>query len=137
MTVPSPSSLPRARFRATAPRPWVVEAAFWLMVAQLAVIFVPPITFNFGVIIINGVVLWLAWRVRGGANWARIIRSIGALFGLVWVAVSVATSAFSAAEVMTYGLLYAVDAVAVILLWLPPSNAYFRAVAAEKRAFVG
>jgi hypothetical protein len=118
-------------------RPWTVGVAFWLMVAQLAVIVVPPITFNIAVIIINAVVLWLAWRVRGGANWARIIRSIGAVSGLVWVAVSVATSAFSTAEILTYGLLYVVDAAAVLLLWLPKSNAYFRAVAAEKRAFVG
>lgn len=131
-------NLPRARFRPMTPRPRIVEVAFWLMVVQVAVLVVPPITFNIGVLIFNAAYLWVAWRVRNGASWARVIRSIVALLGLVWVAVSisgVSTAITTRTELITYGVLYALDAAAVVLLWLPSSNAYFPAVAAEKRNF--
>lgn len=108
------------------------------MVAQVAVLAVPPITFNVGVLIFNATYLWVAWQVRNGASWARVVRSIVALLGLVWVGVTVSgasTAISTTSEIITNGVLYAVDAVAVLLLWLPASNAYFRAVAAEKREF--
>ena len=133
---------PRFWLRPSAEPPLTVELAFWLTVAQPAVNLLTPPLPAFATlplwVIVNLIVLWIAWLSRAGANWARILRTIGLALGVVsWilVVVGVQASSTSGPEFVPIVVNYALDIAAIVLLWRPASNAYFRAVAAEKRQF--
>lgn len=123
-----------------------MELAFWFSVAQTGASLVAPrepngiplITSIAFIVVINAIALWIAWLSRAGARWARVLRTIGAALGL-WVflgsALAIMTPYSSVGEAIVSGLLAAADIAAIVLLWRPASNAYFRAVAAEKRQF--
>ena len=121
-----------------------MELAFWLAVAQTGAALVAPWPASTGVVnvvlfvVVNGIMLWIMWLARGGANWARILRTVGVplvLVVFVLTGLGVRTPFESVADVIFSTLQLALDVVVVVLLWRPASNAYFRAVAAEKRQF--
>jgi hypothetical protein len=133
-------------FRPSAQPPLTVELAFWLSVAQTGASLVAPrepnglplISTVAFIVVINAIALWIAWRSRSGAHWARILRTIGAalsVWSVLGSAVAIMTPYSTVGEAIISALLAAVDIAAVVLLWRPASNAYFRAVGAEKRQF--
>ncbi len=121
------------------PTPPTVEAAFWLVIASSALTLLvqlfdllaiglnggtPPTSpYLVGSVIGIGLRVLFAFAARRGANFARILLSLGALlsmFGLV--------TGFNVILLVVVAIAVA----AVVLLWLPQSNAYFRAAAAAR-----
>lgn len=72
-----------------------------------------------------------------GANWARILSTIFAAFGLVNVIQALIAHSGTVPRTMLSIVLFVLEAVAVVLLYRPAANAYFVAVRAEgvKRRF--
>lgn len=155
--MPTPSKVTPARFRSTTRRPRTLEVAFWITLAGMAsnVIFVvaagiasaiqtgTPI--SPGVAIINLFVAvapttTLIVFARRGERWARSFFTVGAVVifirSIFFVVDSVRATAEDALGWIALSIaLIALQSAPVVLLWMPPSNAYFRAVAAEKRRF--
>ncbi len=76
---------------------------------------------------LSGVVffVWVALLVRRGVNWARIVTTVSAAIGLLYVfPLDFITAGTAAANI-----------VAVVLLWLPTSRAFFAAVRVERGVF--
>ncbi|AMB58688.1 hypothetical protein [Microterricola viridarii] len=140
---------PRDRFRVTRPLPIVLQLGFWLLIAQIAASIVgsiasaaqygwpptlagrPPI--GAGVSTAAAVFLLLilvfhtalALLVRRGVNWARILVTMFCALNVV----------------MTVGqldLLIQIENVAhvaaVVLIWLPRSNEFFRQIKKDREA---
>ena len=91
--------------------------------------------------------LWMAWKNGQGRAWARVTATCLGALGIAGMISSGAMSAvdYAAGELPlpSTGLLVAlglvsvanvlVSALAVVLLWLKPSNTYFTAVGAQRR----
>lgn len=78
-----------------------------------------------GLLVVWGLQIFLAARMRAGANWARmtltVFQSIGALFLLL----SLFDPEADASSLVASLLLSAVSVVVIVLMFLPASNAYF------------
>lgn len=93
-----------------------------------------------GIVVAFGPGVLLVWIARAGHWWARAIFSVGSavtILGMVFSTTSLwseqpETWVITIAAVLGSVLLVAAP---VVLLWLPTSNAYFRAVAVEKWEF--
>ncbi|GAA5151746.1 hypothetical protein GCM10025768_18580 [Microbacterium pseudoresistens] len=70
-----------------------------------------------GLIVLVVIELFILWKMKAGRNWARIVITILEILSL--------GSAF--AGVSTIGIIAIIlSIVAVVLMWLPASNEYFR-----------
>jgi hypothetical protein len=78
----------------------------------------------FAIVILLEVVV--AFLVRRGFNWARILLTISLGLGFVSLITSPPT------DPLTY-VITAVDALLLVLVWLPASNRYFRTVKVARR----
>jgi hypothetical protein len=122
------------------PVPQTVEAAFWLTIASCALSLImffvglaggalnggaQSSSYLIGSLIGIGLRGLFAFAVRRGAGYARILLSLIAAISLLGLGAS-----FNAVSLV----LVAMVVVAVVLLWLPSSNTYFRAVVSEKAA---
>ncbi|MEJ2869281.1 hypothetical protein WCD74_16010 [Actinomycetospora sp. OC33-EN08] len=136
---------PRAPSAGAPPgRPAVVEAVFWLAVAQalaalagagilglilLAVSTRPPEGAIAAAVVVGGTLLadagWvlLAWRVRAGGAAARVVLAVLAGMGLL-IALLFSLVAFT---VLLPVIGVALNAGVLVLLFAPASNAWFRA----------
>jgi hypothetical protein len=134
--VPPMPAAPPARRRVA---PQTVEAAFWLVIASTALGFctsvftlllgalsghTPSITiYVIGTFVGIGLRVLFAFAVRQGANWARILLTLGAALSVIGLG-----AGFTVISLV----LVAIAAGTAVLLWLPSSNAFFRDVAADK-----
>jgi hypothetical protein len=135
-------SLPVPPAAASRPRtPQTIEAAFWLLIASSVLTVVvqlfdylaialsgataPGSSYLVGSFIGIGLRIVFAFGVRRGMNASRILLTLGAGLSVISLAV-----AFNVILLV----LVAIAVVAVVLLWLPTSNAFFRAAAAARAA---
>ena len=95
-----------------------------------------------GILLTLGPGVLLVWLARAGHWWARAIFSVGSAVAILGIAISTVTMSTGTDQAenwvvriaATIGSVFLVAA-PVVMLWLPTSNAYFRAVAVEKREF--
>lgn len=81
-------------------------------------------------VILAGVFVWLTLMVRKGRNWARITSTVFLALGIVSGLVGSATGG-ATALITTIGVVMLLLEIAVlVMLWMQPSNAYFKGAAA-------
>lgn len=150
--MPSPSKVPRAQFRRTTRVPPSLNVA--LVVGLLpAVLTIYSLILGFssgdlalsgravlGLMVAFGPGVLLLLLARAGHWWARAVITLGSLVVLIATVVNAANLWVADPDgwgfVLVSNLLtLLMIAAPVVLLWLPASNAYFRAVAVEKRQF--
>lgn len=149
MSMPGPTKLPRAQFRRTTLVPPSLNVA--LVVALIPFGLVAYVTVRWidtgvsglavlGLIIAVGPGVLLVFLARAGHWWARALFTLGSLAVLVatignavnlWVTDPEERGFVIPSTILSIVMFGA----PVVLLWLPASNAYFRAVAVEKRQF--
>lgn len=83
----------------------------------------PPSTiktmFYFALVAVGLLMLLFAWKMRSGKNWARILLTVLAVFGLLTQASAVGMSS-------VLGVISVViTATGLVFMYMPPSNAYF------------
>jgi hypothetical protein len=75
----------------------------------------------------TGLWLWMAYANRNGRSWARIFSTV--LFVLLTITLPLSFIEVPATATRTTGLIqWALALVALVLLWVGPSNAYFAAM---------
>ncbi|MFC0115196.1 hypothetical protein [Kibdelosporangium aridum] len=84
----------------------------------------PPSTiktmFYFALGVVALLMVLFAWRMRAGRNWARILLTVFAVFGLL-------TQASAVGMTSVVGLVSVViTATGLVFMFMPPSNEYFR-----------
>ncbi|MDR6866127.1 hypothetical protein J2Y69_000712 [Microbacterium resistens] len=128
------------------PAPTTVKIAFWILLVGLIIDLVSGVVFIIsgfalqssgqtanvdgtvtggGIFIATGIVvlvlalieLIILWKLRAGRNWARIVITILEILAL--------GSVFAGVSVLST-IAIVLSIVALVLLWLPASNAYFR-----------
>ncbi|ALG14013.1 hypothetical protein [Kibdelosporangium phytohabitans] len=70
--------------------------------------------------VVGLLMLLFAWKMRSGRNWARILLTVLAVFGLYTQASAVGFSDWLAVVSV------AITATGLVYMYMPPSNAYFR-----------
>lgn len=155
--MPSPSTVTPARFRSAIRRPRTIEVAFWITLGAMALYVIFAVTVGIATAVRTGTpispgaaVINLSIAVapmtvmivfaRLGERWARGFFTLGAVLvlikGLLLVIDIVRDTPEDALSFVAFSIAVVVLQTApAVLLCLPTSNAYFRAVAAEKRAF--
>ncbi len=145
---------PRQVFRPSTRVPGTVRAAFWILLAlavagvvNIIQVFVvndwtsyqtawlavdpdAPVGFIVASFVVQrlflmgvaGFFLWIAILVYRGVGWARVLNTIPAVLGIATI---VGAGVYEIA-------LVAANLGAAVLLWLPPSNAFFSAVKVER-----
>jgi hypothetical protein len=83
-----------------------------------------------GDVILTGVIdtalwLWMAWKSRSGRSWARTVSTV--LFGFFCLGTLIAVVSDSAAFKILHVVTWLVALAAIILLWQPESDQFFRA----------
>lgn len=136
-TVTSPTFRPpRVGFVPRSHRPRTIEVAYWLLAGNAAVGGVigllrcildpserlPPVAIAIVIVIDAALLIWLARRIRAGANWARVTTTVLAVTALPYLA-----GGWIAALITM-----ATQIAAVVLLWVPASGRYVRAVRAQR-----
>lgn len=128
-------------------RPTTVTAAFWILIVGLILDLITAIvlistgiafaggavdvdgaSFGGGVMITTGVIvilillieLFVLRKMRAGRNWARIVITVLEVLGILSLIGGVSTLGIIAAII---------SVVVIVLLWVRPSNDYFRASA--------
>jgi hypothetical protein len=92
--------------------------------------------------IISGVIqcllwLWMAWKIKSGRNWARVLSSV--FFGFMCLGLLIAVFAASSHDNAIFALLvtlieWGVGLAALIKLWRPESSQFFAAARQAKFA---
>jgi hypothetical protein len=78
--------------------------------------------FIVGVVIVGLLMLFFAWKMRSGRNWARIVLTVLAVLGLLFQASSVGLSE----PLALIGVLITI--VGLVFMYMPAANAYFAEV---------
>ena len=123
----------------------LVPVALYLVGAVIAMVSGQEVSVGaviLGILLTLGPGVLLVWLARAGHWWARAIFSVGSAVVIVGIVIGTVTmwtgtdrpESWVVRIAATIGSLLLVAA-PVVLLWLPTSNAYFRAVAVEKRQF--
>jgi hypothetical protein len=71
-----------------------------------------------GVVVVSGLMLLFAWKMRSGRNWARVVLAVLAVIGLMFQAQSVGIGVVALIGVL-------ITAVGLVFMFVPASNAYF------------
>lgn len=90
------------------------------------------------ILVYFGIPIWLSLLARRGVNWARALILIGGSITLVGSVISVVVNPVSGVGldgIVIVALIVILVALPPVFMWLPATNAYFRAVAEEKRIF--
>lgn len=123
----------------------LVPVGLYLVAAMIAMVAGQELSVGttiLGIVVTLGPGVLLVWLARAGHWWARAIFSVGSAVVILGIAIGTVTmwTGTDQAEswvvriAATIGSMFLVAA-PVVMLWLPASNAYFRAVAVEKRQF--
>lgn len=76
--------------------------------------------FYIALVVVGALMLLFAWKMRSGRNWARVLLTALAVFGLYTQASAVGFSDWIAVVSV------AITATGLVYMYMPPSNAYFR-----------
>lgn len=87
---------------------------------------VAQVSFGLVALVIAVVQLWLAFKLRSGRHWARVVLTVFVVFQAGSLFIGEGTAALPA-----YGAAL-LAALAVVASWLPASNAYFTATGRER-----
>lgn len=102
---------------------------WWSVPGEFSAMLVLSRLVSLGFLALN---VFISFAVLGGRNWARLLLTFLSVVGIVYVVASIVT--FDLPSPLVYADVVLSDA-AVVLLWLPSSNVYFRQVRADRAQY--